>query len=71
MPDVLDTVRAAALAGATVVRGSGREHGAVRSKSSSTDFVSEIDIASGVATVGEILRRHPGATVSTGAPGRK
>lgn len=61
MPDALDTARRAALAGARVLESRTRDQGERRSKSSATDFVTEADIASGVAVVEEIVARWPGA----------
>ncbi|MDO8964823.1 MAG: inositol monophosphatase family protein [Coriobacteriia bacterium] len=61
MTDVLDIARAAARAGADVLREhAGRiEH--IRTKSSASDLVTEVDIASGVAVVSAIAAAVPGA----------
>ncbi len=57
MRDELSAVVAAAEAGAARIRESDGATGAVRSKSSATDFVTDIDIAAGVA-VWEAIRAH-------------
>jgi len=54
---------AAARAGAKVVRDGAGHVGAVRSKSSATDLVTEIDIASGVAVVRLLLEADPAAHI--------
>ncbi len=59
--DALDTARRAALAGARVLESRTSDQGERRSKSSATDFVTEADIASGVAVVREIAARRSGA----------
>lgn len=61
MRDELDAVIAAAQAGAGVVRERAGDIGQVRSKSSPTDLVTEVDIAAGVAVVSTILERDPSA----------
>ncbi|MBI5231822.1 MAG: inositol monophosphatase [Coriobacteriales bacterium] len=52
---------AGALAGGRVLTGRAGELGAVRTKSGPTDFVTEADIAAGVAAVNEIARLDPDA----------
>ncbi len=59
--EVLDTAREAASAGARVLLERIEDHGDRRSKSSPTDFVTDADIASGVAVVNAILKRHSDA----------
>jgi myo-inositol-1(or 4)-monophosphatase len=54
---------AAAQAGAAIVRDGADHVGAVRSKSSATDLVTEVDIASGVAIVRLLLEIDPSASV--------
>jgi myo-inositol-1(or 4)-monophosphatase len=54
---------AAARAGAKVVRDGATHVGTVRSKSSATDLVTEIDIASGVAVVQLLLEADPAAHI--------
>ena len=54
MSDVLNIARRAATAGARVVESRTSQQGARRSKSTATDFVTDADIASGVAVVEEI-----------------
>ncbi len=61
MRDELEAVIAAAQAGAGVVRDRAGDIGQVRSKSSATDLVTEVDIAAGVAVVSAILERDPSA----------
>lgn len=56
-----ETARAAAQAGGELLRERLGDVGSVRNKSWATDFVTEVDIASGVAIVQEILRRDPSA----------
>ncbi len=51
----LETARRAARAGAKIVSTRGRDLGAVQSKSTATDMVTETDIAAGVAAVREIM----------------
>ncbi len=57
----LQTAIAAAEAGGVVLSSRVGDLGAVRSKGSPTDFVTEVDIASGVATALAIAERLPGA----------
>ncbi|MDF1541611.1 MAG: inositol monophosphatase family protein [Anaerosomatales bacterium] len=54
---------AAARAGASVVRTRADDTGPVRSKSSRTDLVTEVDIASGVAVVRALLDHDPAARI--------
>lgn len=61
MRDALETAKAAALAGGVVLESMRESMGAVRAKGSSTDFVTEADVASGVAVVRTILERDPAA----------
>lgn len=61
MPDVLDIAREAALAGGSVLRARAGDVGAVRTKSSASDLVTETDIASGVAVVRSIAASLPRA----------
>lgn len=68
MHEALETARVAALAGGTVLHARHGDTGAVRRKESPTDFVTEADIASGIAVVEEILRRHPTARVVVEEP---
>lgn len=59
--ELLETAAAAASAGYEVIREHGRRLGAVRTKSSGVDFVTEVDVASGVAVVRSILGAMPDA----------
>ncbi len=59
----LKAAQDAARAGGTVLRSRAGRVGAVRSKGSPTDFVTESDIASGLATVKALLAALPGARV--------
>lgn len=61
MRDALETAKAAALAGGRVLESMRESMGAVRAKSSVTDFVTEADVASGVAVVRTIMESHPDA----------
>jgi myo-inositol-1(or 4)-monophosphatase len=63
MREALEAVRAAAAAGAQVLRDRRGEVGAVRAKRWTNDLVSEVDIAAGVAVVREILRWDENANV--------
>lgn len=60
--------REAALAGGAVLRERRDDMGAVRSKSSATDLVTETDIASGVAVVRAILSHEPDARIVVEEP---
>lgn len=68
MPSAVDIARAAASAGGEVVRRRASDIGAVASKGTSTDFVSETDIVAGVAIVEAIITRDPGARVIVEEP---
>ena len=59
--NALETARAAALAGGHVLESMRQDMGSVRSKGSAIDFVTEADVASGVAVVREIMQRDPDA----------
>jgi myo-inositol-1(or 4)-monophosphatase len=61
MPDMLDVARSAALAGAKVLREHAGSVRSVRTKSSASDLVTEVDIASGAAVVRSIAAAMPGA----------
>ena len=61
MREVLETARIAALAGGAVLDSMHDAFGTVRVKASSIDFVTEADVASGIAVVRAILERDPGA----------
>jgi myo-inositol-1(or 4)-monophosphatase len=63
MHDELAAAIAAARAGAQVVRERAGSMGPVRFKSTTTDLVTEADIASGVAVVHELLRHDPSARI--------
>lgn len=63
MLDVLEIAKASALAGGMILHDRRNNMGAVRSKSSRTDFVTEADVASGVAIVSAILERDPSARI--------
>ena len=63
MRDALSIATAAALAGGRVLTDRRDNLGAIRSKSSLTDFVTEADVASGVAVVSAILALDPGARI--------
>ncbi len=64
----LETARTAALAGGEVLRAREGDLGAVRSKGWATDFVTEADIASGVAVAQAILAAHPHARLVVEEP---
>lgn len=68
MHTILEAARAAALAGGRVLSERGGDLGQVRSKSWSIDFVTEADIASGLATVRELIARFPNANVLVEEP---
>ncbi len=61
MSDILAISRDASLAGGDVLRSRARDIGAVRTKSSANDLVTEVDIAAGVAVVRSIAARLPRA----------
>lgn len=61
MTTSLDIAREAALAGGRVLTGRAGSVGAVRTKSSASDLVTEVDIASGVAVASAIEALSPGA----------
>jgi myo-inositol-1(or 4)-monophosphatase len=61
MSSTLDIARYAALAGGEVLRNRRGSLGAIRTKSSVTDLVTEVDIASGVAVVRAIAAAAPRA----------
>ena len=61
MRDALETAKAAALAGGRVLESMRNSIGEIRAKGSAIDFVSEADVASGVAVVREIMERDPDA----------
>ena len=68
MVSPLTIARDAALAGGAVLRDHTAGVGAVRSKGWATDFVTEADIASGVACVKTILKHDPNARVVVEEP---
>lgn len=68
MRSMLDTARDAALAGGEVLRRRAGDTGTVRAKGSATDFVTEADIASGVAVAQTILSAHAKARVLVEEP---
>lgn len=59
--DALQTARTAALAGGEVLRAKAANITGKRSKATATDFVSDVDIAAGVAVVRAILESDPAA----------
>jgi myo-inositol-1(or 4)-monophosphatase len=61
MPDLLDLARNAASAGAAVIAQRRGSVGPVRTKSSSSDLVTDVDVASGVAVVRTIAEALPPA----------
>lgn len=61
MRDALETAKVAALAGGRVLESMRDNMGVVRAKSSAIDFVTEADVASGVAVVRAIMDRDPHA----------
>lgn len=67
MSDTLLAARAA-LAGGEVLRSRAGDLGAVRSKGWATDFVTEADIASGIAVVQTILTADPSARILVEEP---
>lgn len=66
--DALDIARAAAAAGGVVLAEKATSITGRRSKGTATDFVSDVDIAAGVAVVQTILRHDPGAAVVVEEP---
>ncbi len=68
MPTPLAIARDAALAGGAVLSQRTANVGEVRSKSSATDFVTDTDIAAGIATVRAILAHDPRARVVVEEP---
>ena len=61
MREALETATFAARAGGRVLEAMRTDMGSVRSKAWATDFVTEADVASGVAVVRTILERDKGA----------
>lgn len=61
MSNILEVARTAALAGGAVLRDRAGSVGVVRTKTSSSDLVTEVDIASGVAVARAIAESVPGA----------
>jgi myo-inositol-1(or 4)-monophosphatase len=61
MPDALQVARAAALAGGRVLSERAGSLLEIRTKSSASDFVTDVDIAAGVAAASEIAASWPGA----------
>jgi myo-inositol-1(or 4)-monophosphatase len=59
--DELETAKAGALAGGRVLESMRGRSGDIRTKGSAIDFVSEADVASGVAVVRAIIERDPTA----------
>jgi myo-inositol-1(or 4)-monophosphatase len=59
--EALETAKVAALAGGRVLESMRGNMGVVRAKGSSIDFVTEADVASGIAIVRAIMARDPGA----------
>ena len=59
--DALETAKAGALAGGRVLESMRGRSGDIRTKASAIDFVSEADVASGVAVVRAIAERDPRA----------
>ncbi|NTU71991.1 MAG: inositol monophosphatase [Coriobacteriia bacterium] len=68
MREALETATAAALAGGRELEARRDAMGAIRSKSSAIDFVTEADIASGVAVARVILERDPLARIVVEEP---
>lgn len=68
MTRAIEMAKAAALAGGEVVRARAGDIGAVHSKTSATDFVTESDIASGVAVVRSLLGMDPRARIIVEEP---
>ncbi len=68
MYSALQIARASALAGGATVIALRENMGVVRSKGVATDFVTEADVASGVAVVQQILRMDPSARVLVEEP---
>ncbi len=61
MHDALETAKAGALAGGRVLESMRGKSGEVRTKGSAIDFVTEADVASGVAVVRAIMERDASA----------
>lgn len=68
MPDFSRIARQAAAAGGRVLIDRGGELGAVRTKTSATDFVTEADVAAGVASVRAIVEACPDARIVVEEP---
>lgn len=68
MRHILQTAVEAAREGGTLVRSKVRDIGAVRTKGSQTDLVTETDVASGIAVARAILARIPDARVLVEEP---
>ena len=68
MPTPLTIARDAALAGGAVLSQRTADVGEVRSKSAATDFVTDADIAAGIATVRAILAHDPRARIVVEEP---
>jgi len=68
VPTPIEIARSAALAGGRVIREHRNDPGAVRSKGTATDFVTEVDVASGVAVVSSIIAADPSARVIVEEP---
>jgi myo-inositol-1(or 4)-monophosphatase len=61
MPDLLNAACEAARAGGAILRSRAGDLGSVRTKSSASDLVTEVDVASGVAVVRSLAASVPGA----------
>lgn len=68
VPDALDIARLAAMAGGVVLAEKATNITGRRSKGTATDFVSDVDIAAGIAVVQTILEHDPHAEVVVEEP---
>lgn len=68
MTTLVGIAESAALAGGHVLAKKAGVFGEIRTKSSSTDYVTDVDIASGIAVASEILRLDPDARLLVEEP---
>lgn len=64
----VDIAKAAAYAGGTVLSERARSISGLRSKTAATDFVSDVDVAAGVAAASLILSQNPKASIIVEEP---
>lgn len=68
LPDAVDVAKAAAYAGGTVLSSMARSITGLRSKTSATDFVSDVDIAAGVVAARLLAEQDPKASIIVEEP---